>query len=62
MIGARNAQNSYNPVLNEKSNDSQVLRYNADMEQHSKHCKKGFLYNCRMMFGALSHQHSYYTV
>ena len=48
--------------LYDKSNVVLVLSCNADLAQHSNHCKKSFLYIWRMMLGALIHQHSYNTV
>jgi len=48
--------------LNDKCNVVLVLICNVDMVQHSNHCKKCLLYVCRMMMGALIHQHSYNTV
>jgi len=49
-------------IVNDKSNGVLVLCCNGDLAYHSKHCKKSFLYIWRMMIGALSHNHSYYTV
>ena len=61
MIGVLIHQHSYNTVLNDKRNVVPVLICNADLLQHSNHCKRSLLYSCRMMIGALSHQHSYNT-
>jgi len=49
-------------ISNDKSNVVLVFSCNAYLAQHSKHCKRSFLYLWRMMIGALSHQHSYNTV
>jgi len=48
--------------LNDKSNVVLVLICNADLANHSNHCKKSFLYIWLMMIDALSHQHSHNTV
>ena len=62
MICALIYQHSYNTVSKDKRYVVLVLICNVDLTQHSKHCKKSFLYICRMMIGALSNQHSYNTV
>jgi len=49
-------------ISNDKSNVVLVLSCNADLAQHSKPCKKSFLFIWRMIFGALSNQHSHKTV
>ena len=43
MIGALSNQHSHNYVLNDKPNVVLVLICNADLLQHSNHCKNSFL-------------------
>ena len=62
MVDALSNQHSHHTVYNDERNVVLMLRCNADVAQHSKHCKKSFLYIRRMMIVALSNQHSYNTV